>query len=39
MTVSETRCPNCGNVVKVDEIVHSEKCMLCIDPDEVTIEE
>ena len=39
MTVAKANCPNCGELVPVDEIIHGEKCFNCVNPDEVTINE
>jgi hypothetical protein len=38
MTVNKSVCPNCGNLVPNDEHFN-EKCFLCVDPEEVTINE
>lgn len=38
MTINKAVCPNCKELVPIDEHVKG-KCMSCINPDEVTINE
>ncbi len=39
MTIGKSPCSNCGRLVPNDEHLGNDKCMDCVDVDEVTINE